>query len=231
MITGITVSYNTKALLQRAIESVRAFHPNMKLIVIDGSDSGDPCHRYAASLAGPYTKVVQPGKNVGHGRGMDMALRLCSTQVALVFDSDIVMLRSPVREMRSMLPYNVYGIGWLTQVGEDGFDYGTPGRGHEHQRPVTYLHPYFMLLNVNQYCRFAPFVHHGAPCYKAMLDLHRRDLSETMLVQFPGLTGHTSSEGINWRGQPNPYIQHDFGGTRNNNRLHGQKEIPQPWVR
>jgi glycosyltransferase involved in cell wall biosynthesis len=229
--TGLVVTYNTRALLQRAIESVRLHHPQLDIIIVDGSASDDPCFAYTSQLRkNPLNKVYQVGYNIGHGQGMHFGIERCDDTEVLVFDSDIVMLRSPVSAMLSLLDPSAYGVGWLTAIGRDGFDYGTYDR-HFNEPAIPYLHPYFMLLNVQQYRRYAPFVHHGAPCYKAMIDIFDRGHSSRALRSYAGLTGHTTGFGINWTGKPNPYIQHDFGGTRQNNRAHGRKEIEGQWQR
>jgi len=228
-ITAITVVYNTKELIERAYNSVRRFHPDMKMIIIDNSEKSDPCYSYLESLNSKFTDVIHTGKNIGHGMGMDKGIREVRTKYALIFDSDIIMLRSPVEKMLSMMESDTYGIGWIYEIGLDGFDFGTPGRNH--YKAIPYLHPYFHLLNVENYKKFAPYCHHGAPCYKAMVDIYEHKLSEKILKQFPGLTGHTSGRGINWVGRPSRYIQHDFGGTRMANKLAGKKEIEGTWQR
>jgi len=228
--TGIVVVYNTKDIFQRAYESVRRHLPYMPLIIVDGSDEYDPCYQYVRSLReNDLNTIHQLRYNIGHGRGMHYGLERCQDNEALIFDSDIIMLRNPASEMLGLLSGNTYGVGWVYYVGRDGFDFGTPERGHK--TPIPYLHPYFMLLNVKQYFRFQPFVHHGAPCFKAMIDIYDRGLSDDLLKNFRGLTGHTSGRGINWIGKPSRYIQHDFGGTRAANRAQGKKEIDGTWER
>jgi len=228
--TGICVTYNTKELFQRAYESIRRFHPHLHMIIVDGSDVDNPCHGYVKSLASPLNKIYQVGCNIGHGNGMHHALERCDTETALVFDSDIVMLRSPLSEMLGLLSSETYGVGWVYEVGYDGFDYGTYPH-HVQKGGVPYLHPYFMLLNKAQYFKFHRFIHHGAPCYKAMIEIYERGLSAKLLRNFSGLTGHTSGQGINWIGRPSKYVQHDFGGTRTTNKLAGKKEIIGKWDR
>lgn len=199
----------------------------MPLLIVDGSDRGSDCWAYAESLRGGFTRVDHVGWNIGHGRGMDYGISRVETQWLLIFDSDVVILESPLVQMLAMTDKETYGVGWVYEVGRDGFDYGTPNRGHT--EPIPYLHPYFMLLSTWQYRRFAPFVHHGAPCYKAMVDIYDRGLSARVLKHFTGLTGHTSGEGINWVGKPSRYVRHDFGGTRSNNKRNGQDEIIGVW--
>lgn len=207
--------------------SVKKFHPDVRMIIVDGSSPRNKCFKYVRRLANENTEVYQVGYNIGHGDGMHYALQRCKTKTALIFDSDTVMLKSPVGEMMRLMTDDVYGVGWIHYIGEDGYDYGDPTRVHT--KKVPYLHPYFMLLNVGQYFRFHRFVHHGAPCYKAMVDIYNKGKSD-MLINCDILTGHTSGEGINWKGKFNPYIQHDFGGTRVANRKRGEKEISLNWI-
>jgi glycosyltransferase involved in cell wall biosynthesis len=224
-ITAIVVTYNTKKIFQSAYESFRKFHPFMLLIIVDGSSADDPCYKYIDSLPKEYNQVHHLS-NIGHGRGMHYGLRQCRTLYALIFDSDIIMLKSPVQKMLELMTSDVYGIGWIYNIGRDGYDFGTPG--FNHKDAIPYLHPYFMLINGYQYFKFHRFVHHGAPCYKAMVDLYDKKQS-WRLLSFSGLTGHTRGEGINWKAMPNEYIQHDFGGTRRNNLLFGKEEIDGNW--
>lgn len=229
MITGLVVTYNTKALFKTAYESLRAHLPQLPLIIVDGSDEFNDCHTYVKSLAGGLNTVYQVGYNIGHGDGMHYGLRRITSKYVLVFDSDIEMLKSPVDEMLAVMDKETYAAGWLYYVGRDGYDYGTPNKGHS--TPIPYIHPYFMLLNLAQYNNFAPFVHHGAPCYKAFIDIYDKGLSGKVLKSFAGLTGHTSGAGINWVGKPSKYIRHDFGGTRKANKAAGKPEIKGLWVK
>jgi len=228
-ITGVTVCSNTKDLIERAYNSVRACHPDMKLLIIDGSNRNDPCYSYAVSLASHLTTVGVYGYNIGHGRGMDAAIRLVKTKYALIFDSDIVMHQSPVQEMLDLMEEDTYGIGYLEKTGLDGFEYGAKSH-HKNEEFMFMLHPYFQLLNVANYFKFHPYVHHGAPCFKAALDIHKRGLTSKIIKEFPGL-GHSSGKGWVWTGQSRKYIQHDPAGTRSRRREKGLPEIEGQWER
>jgi hypothetical protein len=228
MITGITVSHNTKDLLQKAYESVRKFHPDMPIIIIDGSDRNDPCYAYASSLKSEITNVILCNYNLGHGRGMDMAIRYCKTRFALIFDSDIVMIKSPVEQMLAMVEPDTYGVGYLEKTGYDGYEYGAH-QIHKTQGFMMMLHPYFHLLQISEYYKFHPYVHHGAPCYLAALDIHNKGLTTKIIKEFPGL-GHSSGKGWNWTGQPREYIEHHTAGTRNDRVRRGKSEIEGVWV-
>jgi hypothetical protein len=227
-ITGIVISHNTRGLLEVAYESVRKFHPDMHIIIVDGSDASDQCYLYVCSLASALTTVAVCGYNIGHGRGMDAAIGMCKTRFALIFDSDIKMLKSPVEQMLAMMEPDTYGIGYLEKTGYDGFEYGAHSN-HKNEGFMWMLHPYFMLIQISEYYKFRPFVHHGAPCYQAALDIHKKGLTSKIIKEFPGL-GHSSGKGWNWTGQPREYIEHHTAGTRNDRLRKGKKEIEGNWV-
>lgn len=228
-VTGITVSYDAPYLLKNTYESVRKFHPDIKIIVVDGSPVGSPCYKYAESIASELTKVVLCGYNIGHGRGMDMAIRMCETKYALIFDSDIEMIKSPVQQMVNMMEDDTYGVGYLEKTAYDGFEYGAKPF-HKNQNYMFMLHPFFHLLQVKNYYKFYPYVHHGAPCFKAALDIHMKDLTHKIIKVLPGL-GHTGGKGWNWKPVTPLYVIHNTAGTRNDRRRKGKPEIEPGWER
>ena len=228
-IAGITVCYNTKDLMERAYNSVRKFHPDMPIIIIDGSDRNDPCATYVKSLESDKTTVLTPGRNIGHGQGMNKGINQAKTTHALIFDSDIEMLKSPVYAMFKEMEEDTYGIGFLLKTGFDGYEYGAH-KQHKYEGWMPYLHAYFQLININNYKLFFPYVHHGAPCYLAMLDIYKRGLSKKILKSFPGL-GHTGNgRGLQWKGAPREYIRHDKGGTTQTRIARGQPHIEGNWT-
>jgi len=208
LITGITVCYNTKDLIERAYNSIRKFHPEMPIIIIDGSSPGDPCATYVSGLASDKTTVVSLGYNIGHGRGMCLGIEKAKTRYALIFDSDIEMLKSPIETMLTMMEEDTFGIGHI----DDKADFNRFVCGiHGHVEGLgRYLQPCFQLIDIRNYKKFYPYVHHGAPCYLTMLDIHKRGLSGKILKQFPDLIDGVSK-----------FVRHD---------PHKTKNIEQPWV-
>jgi hypothetical protein len=166
-ITAICVCSNTVSLIRDVTASFRQFHPDMKFIIVDGSDKFDACYFFAQKLQDKNTEVVSCGQNIGHGRGMDLGIKKVKTKYALIFDSDILFLKSPVAEMLSMMNEDTYGIGHTCIY-----------------NGVKYLSPVFQLINVAHYLQLPPYVHHGVPCIKTMEELHRRGLNNTIL-DFP----------------------------------------------
>lgn len=199
----------------------------MMLIIVDGSDPHDQCRKYVESLAGPYNTLVLAHYNIGHGRGMDMAIKMCKTKFALIFDSDIEMRKSPVKEMLDMMEPDTYGVGYLEKTGLDGFEYGAHSF-HKEQDFMWMLHPMFHLLQISEYLKYHSYVHHGAPCYLAALDIHNAGLDTKIIKQFPGL-GHTSGKGWSWVTVPGEHIRHDTAGTRNDRKSKGRSEIEGAW--
>ena len=221
-VTGVVVTYNTKALAERAFNSIRNFHADMRIIVVDGSHIDDPCFKYVESLDG-NTRKVQVGYNIGHGRGMCTGLYYVETPYVLFFDSDIEMLKSPVEAMLSMFEKDTFGVGYIEKTGFDGFEYGIHGH-HKQQGWMPYLHPFFQLVKIENYKKFYPYIHHGAPCVLTMLDIYKKGLSAKILKEFSGL-GHTSGQGWTWKGIPREFIRHDVAGTRALRKRNGQTEI------
>ena len=107
-----------------------------------------------------------------------------------MFDTDIKMhTGGSIERMLIQLKPHTYGVGSVCQTNRSGLNVN---------RGVKYLHPHFMLLNLRKYFEWNKFVHHGAPCYKAMNQIHDYKMSN-ILIDFP----------------VSKYIKHDWRGTRN----------------
>lgn len=210
-VTGIVVSHNTKDLLKKAIESVRKYHPNMQLVVVDGSDEKNPCHEYVKSIADDKTQVFHLVKNIGHGRGICYGLKNVKTPYAMIFDSDIEMIKSPVTAMLALMQPDTWGVGEIVKTDIDGFHLG--GKPNQTEF-MPYLHPYFCLINMSEYKKYSPFIHHGAPAVNIMRDLHYGGLSDKVLKNFAGIK---------------EYIRHEFYGTRGMRSKSGKEEIEGVW--
>lgn len=226
-VTGIVVTHNTKELIRRALESIRKYYHRLRIIVIDGSDYNDPCRNYLMGIADELTEVIFCDENIGHGRGMDLGIEICTTPLALIFDSDIEMLRPPIEEMVAMIETETYGVGYFEKTAYDGYEYGAK-KEHQGKPFMMMLHPFFHLLQISQYYKYHPYVHHGAPCYKAALDIHLKGMEKKVYKVFPNL-GHTSGKGWCWDAIEPVWIRHDTAGTRKARRKNGKPEIEQGW--
>lgn len=218
-ITAITVHCNTPELYGRMYEAFRLLYPEMLLLVVDNSDT-------FTLESDDYTRVYQFKENIGHGRGLDFALRNTETRYALIMDTDTVILKDPLTEMIALMDDYTYGVGCITEVGRDGYDFGAYKK---HKIPIPYLHPFFALINVREYKWYKPFVHHGAPWYKAAIDLYDRGLTDK-IKHFNGLRAWDKEASGRMMPTQTEYVSHDFGGTRRKLKSMGRDEIKLGWI-
>lgn len=223
-VTAMTVTWCYKEVIEKSYTSFRQFHPTMKMIVVDGSFKTMPCWEYLESLLDPNLNIYHMDYNIGHGKGMNYGIRKCQTPFLLIFDSDIEMVESPVQAMLDMMEDDTFGVGYTELVAPDGHDYGVFSR-HKNQRSIKYLHPYFQLIQIREYNKYKPYIHHGAPCITTMLDIDHRKLSNKVIKEFPGL-GHTSGCGVSWKPCEGKYIKHDVGGFGGTGRRRLQDGLP-----
>ena len=219
MITAITVLCNTPELYDRMYGAFRTMYPEMLLIVIDNSDN-------PTLESDDFTRVYRFADNIGHGRGLDFALRNTTTKYALIMDTDTVILKDPLPEMMQLMDEYTYGVGCITEVGKDGYDFGAYKK---HKIPIPYLHPFFALINVREYKWYKPFVHHGAPWYKAANDLYERGQTDK-IKHFNGLRAWDKEPSGRLVPTQTEYVRHDFGGTRRKLRSMGRDEIKLGWI-
>lgn len=144
-----------------------------------------------------------------------------------MFDSDVELLKSPLEGMLAMMEPDTFGIGLIEQTGFDGYEYGVHGH-HQEQASMAYLHPFFQLISVATYGKYHPYVHHGAPCFLTMLDIHKKGLADKILKHYPGIH-HTGGMGFNWKPQPSEYLKHDTCGTRRARLQKGHAEMEGGW--
>jgi hypothetical protein len=230
VVTGITVAWNTREIAERAYKSFRKFHPTMQLIVVDGSFRSNPCFDYICSLADdPYTRVFHVDKNIGHGRGLHFGISKVGTPFALIFDSDVEILKSPIQAMLDMMEDDTYGIGNIEKTAYNGHEWGSMPQ-HKTQGWMRYLHPFFCLIQIKEYYKYNPYIHHGAPAVNISLDIHRRGLGNKVIKEFPGIW-HTSGKGWVWTGKPSEWIRHDTRGTCGMRNKQGLEGIEGVWDR
>jgi GT2 family glycosyltransferase len=234
VITGVTVSWNSIELVKRSIESLRKFHPVMKIIIVDGSPKDSDCKQFVKELPDIDENITAllVDRNIGHGLGMNLAVGYVETPFALFFDTDIVVVKSPLQGMLDMMEDDTFGVGYSEIVAPDGHDYGVlPRHKINHPPKVKYLHPYFQLVQLKEYKKYKPYIHHGAPCISAMWDIHQKGLSDKVLKEFPGL-GHTKGRGTSWVPCAGEWVLHDvehFGGTGRLRQAMGLPHIEGEW--
>jgi hypothetical protein len=196
-ITAISVVYNTPELILTAISSIQRFYPDLKFFIVNGSDRDSECTKILNRVVDENISIHHVGHNIGHGKGMHYALQIIETEFALIFDSDIVMKKQGILEAMDLRVIGKYGVGEIVKTNDEGIN--------KPDGQISYLHPYFMLLDVDMYFKEPEFVHHGAPCYRAMNAISKSN-RQHILVDFP----------------VEEYVLHHGKGTRN---LFGFKRI------
>ena len=171
----VSISYNTPALLEGMLRSLRKFYRN-PVHVVDGSDAGFAPKIAAICAAVPGVTLHAMGYNIHHGPGMAWALQnLGLNEQVLFLDSDIVVLREGfIEALQVELQPGDYGAGGVGYVNQDGFDipYGYGA--------VPYLHPPCMLCNAEVMRQWPLPIKHGAPMVEAMKALHRTGQSRLL---------------------------------------------------
>jgi hypothetical protein len=197
-VTAVTVVCRTKDLFKIAYGSFRRFYPDVPLLVVNGL-AGDECTSYveSAQKTDHNLRLIKFRHNIGHGRGMHVALQRVATPYAYIFDSD-TRTDAPVLEPmleRASRQGDFYAVGIVMDVDRRGrntyLSEAQPGVS------IAYAHPAVMLLNLKQYWAHQPFFEHGAPALNAMVDLHDAGRSD-LLIDFPVAD----------------YVHHEWSGTR-----------------
>lgn len=192
-ITGVTVHYNTPELLSNALRSIDDNYKLNKILVVNnGGDINYIC-------TNNFMQIIDTGENLGHGLGLNSGLYYVNTDYALIFDSDIEVIKPEViKQMLDKISYDIYAVGKVSTVDKDGND---------DINGFKYIHPFFMLLNVRLYRENTPFIHHGAPLIKTMYEMRNKNTCSHF--------------------DPRPFVFHKWSGTREqfNNQVPGKWEL------
>jgi glycosyltransferase involved in cell wall biosynthesis len=183
-VTVVLVNYKTRALTQRAIESLLRQYPTVSLIAIDNG-SRDDSTDFLLALARRHSNVstIVNMQNRNHGPAMHQGIGLARTQYVFTLDSDCEVIHGGFLEEMSALfeDERVYAVGDVRYKNRFGYTFGYDDvAGHderanpENRRRIPYVHPYAMLLDRRKYQQLRPFVHHGAPCIRNMRDAKER---------------------------------------------------------
>ena len=68
----------------------------MQIIIVDGSSDNNPCREYVKSIAYGNTFALFTQNNIGHGRGICLALEYVQTPFVLLFDCLFKHLHIPI---------------------------------------------------------------------------------------------------------------------------------------
>jgi len=196
-VTVVSVNFQTLALIQDCIRSLRRFYPGVSLLIVDNG-SHDSSTRYICNLArrSKVTRALLNEDNVGHGPALHQAILAAQTRYVFTLDSDCQVIAGGFLEQ--MLEFfqddQVYAVGairyWVSTRPASGAVLRAhqpsvqraEAFSHEGSRYVPGAHPARMLLDREKYLELPPFRHHGTPAFWNMREASRRGLR---LARFP----------------------------------------------
>lgn len=196
-VTAIVVNYKTRELIETCVRSFVKYYPGVLLLLID-NHSQDASAKFCKQFASDHNAVrfFSMPKNVGHGPAMDFGVRLVKTRYFFTLDSDSEMLKRSLLEhmlKRFNKNDNLYAVGWLRYVNEDGV--AARGNFNKHKF-LPYIHPHAAMFDRWKYVKLPPFAYHGAPCYFNMVGARKAGYA---VVDFANLK---------------QYVKHEIAGTR-----------------
>jgi hypothetical protein len=189
-VTMATVHRNTPWLLSELLYSWDKFYPNVGVVVLDSStgpeldDVRSIIRKYGAGFVRNY--------GASHGAGLARGMNTVGTDLVLFLDTDVRIKKAGyVENLVTCLSKMHYGAGMVTYVDSTGLSIPK----HK-QRAIPYLHPHFMLVNLDKAMMWPMPSDHGAPMLSTMKAIHRKKKSHIL---------------VNLRGKM--YYEHLWSGT------------------
>lgn len=159
MVSAVVIHFQTPDLLTTAVESFRAFYPDVDLLIVDNGSkdgSGDMVRRLVRRWP-RATRAEFLERNIYHGPALHHALQLVDGEYVFVFDSDTVVERGGFIElMAERLDSDpaTYAVGRVDHANKRGF---LAAHG------VPFPRTAYMMIRRSQYLQLQPFHHHGQP--------------------------------------------------------------------
>lgn len=170
----VSINFQTPNITHDLIQSIRTMNQDVKIRIIDGS-TPEFIHNfcYLDYIQDEYNFTLERMEyNIHHGPGMDYAIRTSQHDWILFFDSDVLMRKFPY-ELE--IEPNKFFIGKRGRVNVNGVD-EEKFKPEDFDKPMyLYPHPSFLLVNVEKYKEFKPFIRHGAPCLKTWIDVNNKN--------------------------------------------------------
>jgi glycosyltransferase involved in cell wall biosynthesis len=167
----VIVNYKTLLLTRNCYESLRIYYPNVRVLLIDNGSHDESTEWIAKSSFG-HTFSITWEENLGHGP----ALHHAATQTLdfgymFALDSDCQVYRHGfLEDMRVLFDkdVNLYAAGEVKHVNE---------RIQHVPKGYPYAHPSRMMFSMAKYRTLKPFVNHGGPTAKNMIDASKKGYS------------------------------------------------------
>lgn len=101
-LTIIIVTFNSSEVIGKCLESLNA--DKYDVVVVDNASSDNTCQIIATNF--PKVKLIQSGKNLGYGRGNNIALRQAETEFVLILNPDALILENGIEVCLNILKSN-----------------------------------------------------------------------------------------------------------------------------
>jgi GT2 family glycosyltransferase len=150
------VCYNTPYIITTAVSSVQSYVS--EVLIINSSDKENKAFSECNNLAEIYdnVSVCNTYDNIGHGKGLNLAIEKLKSEFIICMDSDAELLDHTLID--DMLNYikddSVYGCGRVLRF------------------KTKYLYLPFCMIKKSTFNKYHPFVHSGAPFEKTMKDIN-----------------------------------------------------------
>ncbi len=162
----VIVCYQTPELIVKAVSSV-VTAKGVRVMIVDNSPDGSECYKECDKLAlYKNVDVIHTGENIFHGPALNKGIDALTTEYICVMDSDAEVLDHDVFDICTGIlgDKSIYAVGGSVENVKKG---NKPYYGVA----FDYLKPWFGMLRMENFYRFSPFVHHGAPWCQSMLDI------------------------------------------------------------
>lgn len=183
-VTVVIVSLNTYELTRRIADGLVWHYPDIPLIMIDnGSIDQTVDYVRACGAARKETECIFLPQNVGHGPALHMAAMKATTPYLFTLDSDCAIQKGGFLErmVEHFTDESVYAVGDLLYVRSSDCEQATR-TFQEWPEFTPYVHPYMGLYRLSMYKQLQPFIRHGGPAIRNMVDARAH---EWKCVNFP----------------------------------------------
>jgi len=105
-VTSIFVTYNSGRTIDAALQAAREAHDAgiLRSIVVDNASSDDTVDR--VKRCHPWAEIVEAGRNLGYGRGLNVGLRTVESPYVLFMNPDAVLRRRDLEVLIRTLEEN-----------------------------------------------------------------------------------------------------------------------------
>ncbi len=208
-VTVLIINRKTLHLTRACLESLFQFYPDIHVLLVDNRSDGDPSEQWIRDISQIYSNVTPYMIVQGephHALGLNTAFSICTTPYIISLDSDVTVLRGEWIEAMSQAflvdPF-LFAIGQLAlNSNSDCTRAPFPG-----EKSYAFVSPFCAMWDVTKFRQMKVAFDFGGqpactPCRAAIRSGYH-------LANLPGLHPNNLPNG-----NVQPYVYHEWGGTR-----------------